>query len=59
MNAPQQPQYRGIGLTFGLILCITAVVMFILATFWGEQIWTVPKLVALGLAFLAASTRVP
>jgi hypothetical protein len=43
----------------GLILCVVAVVMFVLATFWGEDIWTRAQLVSLALAFFAASTRVP
>lgn len=51
----RQPFAVGIG----LILCIVAVVMFVLAAFWGDDVWSVSKLVALGLAFFAASTRIP
>ena len=54
-----QPQIIRTGFGFGLVLCVIAAVMFVLAAFWGEQIWTVHKLVALGLAFFAVSTRTP
>lgn len=48
------------GFGFGLVLCLVAVVIFCLAAFGAHPgDWSSARLVALGLAFFAASTRIP